>query len=59
MMTSPLLEIKNTTQKQLTKEAQHDIDKYVKNSHRIVQEVEAQYGITFHYGARAGGEIEP
>ena len=59
MMTNPLLEIKDKIQKQLTKEAQHDIAKYVENSHSIVREVEAQYGIKFHYGARAGGEIEP
>jgi hypothetical protein len=59
MMTNPLLEIKYQTQKQLTKEAQHDTVKYVENSHRIVREVEAQYGIKFNYGAREGGEIEP
>ncbi len=59
MMTNPLLEIKYKTQKQLTKEAQHDTSKYVENSHRIVREVEAQYGIKFHYGTREGGEIEP
>jgi len=53
------LAIKYKTQKQLTKEAQHDTAKYVENSHRIVREVEAQYGIKFHYGAREGGEIEP
>jgi hypothetical protein len=51
--------MKDKTQKQLTKEAQHDIAKYVENSHSIVREVEAQYGIKFHYGAREGGEIEP
>ena len=59
MRTNPLLDIKDKTQKQLTKEAQHDLAKYVKNSHSIVLEVEAQYGIKFHYGAREGGEIEP
>ena len=59
MMTNPLLEIKYKTQKQLTEEAQHDIAKYVENSHKTVREVEAQYGVRFHYGARQGGEIEP
>ena len=59
MMTNPLLEIKYKTQKQLTEEAQHDIAKYVENSHKIVREVEAQYSVRFHYGARQGGEIEP
>ena len=58
MMTNPLLEIKYQTQKQLTKEAQHDLVKYVENSHRIVREAEAQYGIKFNYGAREGGETE-
>ena len=59
MMTNPLLEITYHTQKQLTKEAQHDIAKYVENSHKIVREVEAQYGIKFNYGTREGGEVEP
>ncbi len=59
MRTNPLLEIKYKTQKQLTEEAQHDIAKYVENSHRIVREVEAQYGVKFHSGSRQGGEREP
>jgi hypothetical protein len=59
MMTNPILEIKYQIQKQRTEEAQHDIAKYVENSHRIVCEVEAQYGIKFNYGAREGGEVEP
>jgi len=59
MMTNPLLEITYKTQKQLTEEAQHDIAKYIENSHRIVREVEEQYGIKFNYGAREGGEVEP
>jgi len=59
MMTSPLLKIKHKTQKQLHEEAQHDIGKYVENSHRIVREVEAQYGVKFTYGTRQGGELEP
>ena len=59
MMTSPILEIKYKIQKQLTEDAQHDIAKYVENSHRIVHEVEMQYGVKFHYGAREGGGVEP
>jgi hypothetical protein len=58
-MTNALLEIKYKTQKQLHEEAQHDIGKYIENSHRIVREVEAQYGVKFTYGARQGGEVEP
>ena len=59
MMTNPLLEIKYKTQKQLYEEAQHDIGKYIANSHRIVRSVEAQYGVKFTYGAWQGGAIEP
>jgi hypothetical protein len=59
MMTNPLLKIKHKTQKQLHEEAQHDIGKYIENSHRIVREVEEQYGVKFTYGTRQGGEIEP
>jgi hypothetical protein len=58
MMTNPILETKYKTQKQLTAEAQYDIAKYVENSHRIVREVEAQYGVKFNYGVREGGEVE-
>ena len=62
MMMNPILEIKYKTQKQLTEDAQHDIAKYVENSHRIVHEVKVQYGVKFHYfhyGAREGGGVEP
>lgn len=59
MMTNPLLEIKYKTQKQLTEEAQYDIVQYVANSHKIVREVEAQYGVKFNCGVREGGEVEP
>ena len=58
MMTNPILEIKYKVQKQLTKEAQYDLVKYVENSHRMVRDVEEQYGIKFHYGSREGGEDE-
>jgi hypothetical protein len=59
MMTNPLLKIKQKTQKQLHEEAQHNIGKYIENSHRIVREVEEQYGVKFTYGTRQGGEVEP
>lgn len=59
MLTNPLLAIKYKIQKQLNEEAQHDVGKYIENSHRIVCEVETQYGVKFTYGARQGGETEP
>jgi len=50
MITNPILEAKYKVQKKLDEEAQHDIKEYAKNSHRIVGEVEALYGIKFNYG---------
>ncbi len=50
MITNPLLETKYKVQKMLDKEARHEIKEYAKNSHRIVGEVEALYGIKFNYG---------
>jgi len=49
-MTNPILEAKYKVQRKLDKEARHDIKEYAKNSHRIVGEVEALYGIKFNYG---------
>ena len=51
MITNPLLEMKYKVQKMLDEEAQHDTKEYVKNSHRIVGEVEALYGIKFNYSS--------
>lgn len=59
MITNHLLKAKYEIQKQLDEEASHDIEKYVKNSHRIVIEVEKQYGLQFKYGdiQREGVEL--
>jgi hypothetical protein len=51
MMTNPLLEAKYQVQKRLDEDARHDIMEYAKNSHRIVGEIEAAYGIQFKYMA--------
>ncbi len=40
MITTPLLEEIYNTQKRLDEEAQHDIEKYIENSQRIVLEIE-------------------
>ena len=54
MITTPLLEDKYKAQKQLDEEAQHDIAKYVENSHNIVRAVETKYGVKFNYGHLQG-----
>ena len=59
MITNHLLETKYKTQKQLDEEAQHDIGKYVENSHKIVLEVEEKYGLKFKYGNIQSGDLEP
>ena len=59
MLTTPLLEAKYKSQKQLAEEAQHDLEKYVENSQSIVRKVEAKYGFKFKYGTLQGGELEP
>ena len=40
MITNDLLKTKYETQKQLDEESQHDIRKYVENTHKIVLEAE-------------------
>ena len=50
MVNSPLLEAKYQTQKQLESESDHDMRKYMLNLHRIVSEVESEYGLKFKYG---------
>ncbi len=59
MITNHLLKARYETLKRLDEEASHDIEKYVRNSHRIVIEVEKQYGLQFKYGDVQGGGIEP
>ena len=59
MLTTPLLETKYKSQKQLAEEAQHDLEKYVDNFQSIVREVEATYGFKFKYGTLQGGKLEP
>lgn len=59
MLTTPLLETKYKTQKQLAEEAQHNIEKYVEKSHHSVRAVETKYGFQFKYGTLQGGELEP
>jgi hypothetical protein len=58
MMTNPVLETKYRTQRQLDEEAEHDVRKYMKNSHQIASEVERQYGFKFKYGSLQGGRIK-
>lgn len=59
MITNHLLKAKYETQKQLDEEASHDIEKYVRNSHRIVIEVVKQYGLQFKYGNIRSEGVEP
>lgn len=58
MMTNPLLEAKYQVQKRLDEEARHDIAEYAKNSHRIVGEVEAKFGIKFKYGCLQSASMD-
>jgi len=50
MTTNEILKIKYETQKRLDKEAQHSLEKYVKNSHRNVQEFAKNYRLKLKYG---------
>jgi len=59
MITTPLLEEIYNTQKRLDEEAQHDLNKYIENSQKIVLEVEKKYGIKFKYGQFQGQTLEP
>ena len=59
MITTPLLEEIYNTQKRLYEKAQHDLNKYIENSQRIVLEVEQKYDIKFKYGQLQGQTLEP
>lgn len=59
MITTPLLEEIYNTQKRLDEEAQHDLNKYIENSQKIVLEVEKKYGLKFKYGQLKGQTLEP
>lgn len=58
MITNDLLKVKYETQKQLDEEAQHDIERYIKNSHRIMLEAEKKYGLQFKHGNIQGRNLE-
>jgi len=59
MITTPLLEEIYLTQKRLDEEAQHDIEKYIENSQKMVLEIEKKYGLTFKYGPIKGHTLKP
>jgi len=59
MITTPLLEEIYNTQKRLDEEAQHDIEKYIENSKKMVLEIEKKYGLKFKYGELEGRTLEP
>ncbi|RKZ39365.1 MAG: hypothetical protein DRQ41_10685 [Gammaproteobacteria bacterium] len=59
MITTPLLEEIYDTQKRLDEEAQHDIEKYIENSQKMVLEIEKKYGLKFNYGQLEGRTLEP
>ncbi len=59
MITTPLLEEIYKTQKRLDEEAQHDIEKYIENSQKMVLEIEKKYGLKFNYGQLKGQTLEP
>jgi len=59
MITTPLLEEIYNTQKRLDEEAQHDIEKYVENSQKMMLEIEKKYGLKFKYGKIQGQTLEP
>jgi hypothetical protein len=49
MMTNELLEAKYRAQRQLNKQAGHDLRTYAKNVHQVVQATEKKHGLKFRY----------
>ena len=43
------------TQKQLDEDAHHNLEEYVEQTHRHVQEIAKTYGFSLQYGKRTGG----
>ena len=54
MITNPLLEEIYNTQKRMVEESQYNMKKYTENLQRQVREIEAEYGLKFHYGKIEG-----
>ena len=58
MITNPVLETKYRTQRQLDKDAGHDVRKYMEKLHQIACDVEKQYDVKFNYGSPQGAEVD-
>ncbi len=49
MITNHILEEKSRVQRELAKEAEYDLRKYMENVNRIVKDTEREYGVEFKY----------
>ena len=58
MVFDELLRSKYDVQRQLDAEAGQDLGRYVERLHQLVEEVEAEYGVTFKYGKIGGQRVE-
>ena len=58
MLANELLETKDRTQRALARQGNADLHEYAQNIHRIVRDIERQYGLTFRY-QRAAQKLAP
>jgi len=59
MITNPVLEEKNRVQMTLAEEAEYDVHKYSELIHRIVLDMQQQYGFKVNYVTRRNGVLVP
>ncbi len=59
MITNPVLEEKNRVQGQLVEESGYDMKKYSELIHRIVLDMQKQYGFKLNYVTRRNGVFVP
>ena len=59
MITNPILAEKDRVQMALAEEAEYDVHKYSELIHRIVLDMEQQYGFKVNYVTRRNGVFVP
>lgn len=58
MITNDLLREKYDAQKRLNEAAEHDLERYIENAHKVIQKTEKNYGIKFKYEHIEGQQLD-
>ncbi len=57
MITNDLLREKYEAHKRLDEAAEHDLERYIENTHKVVLEAEKNHGLKFKYGQIEGKQL--